>query len=231
MVLTGAGVSTASGIPDFRSPGGVWERFDPDEFHISRFQADPDRFWQRRVRLLAAMDYLDAEPNEAHHLLAEAARDGRIETVVTQNVDGLHLKAGTPPDRLIEVHGNGSRVVCMACFRREPVLEALRRRSDRALAPRCEACGGLQKPDVVLFGEAVMALEEAADAVAACGSLIAAGSSLQVHPVAGLVGLAASTGKHVVICNRDPTPYDAHADQVLREDVADALRSLLSPVQ
>ncbi len=220
VVLTGAGLSTESGIPDFRSPGGVWERFDAGAFHISRFQADPDGFWQDRAQLIAAMDYLDAEPNEAHRLLAQAAQDGVLAMLVTQNVDGLHAKAGTPADRLLEVHGNGSRCVCMKCFSRVPVKQVLPALTRHA--PRCR-CGGVLKPDVVLFGEPVHLLPAAQAAVSQASELLVAGTSLQVFPVAGLVDLALQDGIPVHIVNRDPTPYDTVAASVWRGPMAEGI--------
>lgn len=223
VVFTGAGLSTDSGIPDFRSPGGVWERFDPMEFTIERFHADPDAFWERRARLIAAMDYLDAAPNAAHNAIAEAARDGRVAHVVTQNIDGLHAKAGTPADRLIELHGNGARVICTRCRRRALTVEVLMARNG---APRC-TCGGVQKPDVVLFGEAVTAMPHAASVVADAATLLVVGTSLRVYPAAGLVDVARAHGADLVICNRDATPYDAHAVRVLRGPIVDEVPRIL----
>ncbi len=225
VVLSGAGVCTASGIPDFRSPGGVWEQFDPLEFTIDRFYDDPDRFWDRRVRLIAAMDYLDAEPNEAHHILARAAREGLVATIITQNVDGLHSKAQTPPEKLIEVHGNGGKCICTACGQREPTLRVLER-YETGFAPMCVHCGELLKPDVVLFGEPVYELESAQVAVQSCQTLIVVGTSLQVYPVAGLADLALRGGADLVVCNRDSTPYDPFAKQVLRGDAVTGLATL-----
>lgn len=226
LVLTGAGISTESGIPDFRSPGGVWDRFDPDEFTIRRFHTDPAAFWDRRAALVAAMDYLDAEPNEAHRLLAEACLDGRVDHVITQNVDGLHAQAGTPPDKLLEVHGNGRRTICMTCRGREDVRKTLARRVTGE-APMCTECGGVMKPDVVLFGEPVEAMPAAEALVVEADTLIVVGSSLHVHPVAGLAGLAASTGARLIILNRDPTPYDAIAHDVDHRPVSESLGSFL----
>ncbi len=228
VVLTGAGVSTESGIPDFRSKGGVWDQFDPMEFTIERFHADPDAFWARRARLIAAMDYLKAKPNEAHHVLARAVADGRVKCLITQNVDGLHAKAGTPGDRLIEVHGNGRKTVCMDCGRRLPVEEALARQRD-ARAPRCD-CSGVLKPDVVLFGEPVERIMEAMAVVADCRTLVVAGTSLSVWPVAGLAAQALDQGAALVVCNRDPTPFDASAT-VKRGPVSQSLAELFPPIE
>jgi NAD-dependent deacetylase len=224
VVLTGAGVSTASGIPDFRSKGGLWDTFDPMEFTIQRFHADPAGFWSRRVAYITAAKHLDATPNRGHLALAKAAQDGRIEAIVTQNVDGLHGKAGTPPGRLLEVHGNGSLAVCLRCGAKEPIAGVLADvQAAPKRAPTCAACGGLLKPDVVLFGEAVTAMPEAAALVARARTLVVAGTSLQVHPAAGLVDLALARGARVVLLNREPTAYDGSASEVLRGPVEDEL--------
>ncbi len=229
VAFTGAGLSTASGVPDFRSPGGVWERFDASEFTIDRFHADPARFWDRRARLIAAMDYLDAAPNAAHVALAEAVLRGDVAAVVTQNVDGLHAKAGTPAERLVEVHGSGHRCVCLTCLRREDARSVLARRVDGE-APPCVAtasCGGLMKPDVVLFGEPVAAMPEALSWVREAGTLLVAGTSLRVFPAAGLVDVALDAGAELVLVNREPTPCDGAATRVLRGAVEDEIPRLL----
>lgn len=227
VVLTGAGVSTASGIPDFRSKGGLWDTFDPMEFTIGRFHEDPARFWQRRAAYITAARHLDAQPNAGHLALARAARDGRVARIVTQNVDGLHAKAGTPPDRLLELHGNGHNAACLRCGAKEPIRDVLAAVGARpAAAPACARCGGLLKPDVVLFGEAVGRMPEAAAAVAGARTLVVAGTSLQVYPAAGLVDVARSAGARVVLLNREPTAYDGVAAEVRRGPVEDELAQL-----
>lgn len=218
MVLTGAGVSTASGIPDFRSKGGLWDTFDPMEFTIQRFRQDPARFWERRAAYITAARHLDAQPNAGHLALARAARDGRVEAIVTQNVDGLHLKAGTPPERLVEIHGNGSRARCLSCAATESIAQVLADLSP-GVAPTCMACAGLLKPDVVLFGEAVPRMAAAELLVDRARTLVVAGTSLQVYPAAGLVDLALSNGARVLLLNRDPTAYDHLASEVHRGPV------------
>lgn len=223
VVLVGAGLSTASGIPDYRSGDGMWTRFDPDEFHITRFYADPDRFWARRVELVKEMRILDAEPNDGHRVLADAVKDGRVSHVITQNIEGLHHKAGTPADRIIEVHGNSAACRCIACGRTaltRDVIDAY-----AGAAPRC-GCGGLLKPDVVLFGEPVTELERAQEAMDEANTLVTVGTSLQVWPVAGLVQQAVARKKDVVIVNRDPTPFDTVASRIVRGDAVEGLRSL-----
>ena len=227
VVLTGAGVSTASGIPDFRSKGGLWDTFDPMEFTLQRFHADPARFWARRAAYITAARHLDAKPNRGHLALARAVADGRVATLVTQNVDGLHQAAGTPPERLIEVHGNGRTAVCLGCGRHEPVQDVLAAVQARPhVAPTCLACAGLLKPGVVLFGESVPRMLEATAAVARARTLVAAGTSLQVYPAAGLVDQMLGQGGRLVVLNRDETGYDAHAHAVRRGPVEDELAAL-----
>lgn len=224
VVLVGAGLSTASGIPDYRSDNGIWERFDQDEFHIDRFHADPERFWRRRVEMVRQMGILDARPNEGHHILAEAVRQGHVSHVITQNIDGLHHKAETPADRVIEVHGNSALCRCIGCGAT---------RESRGLvdaydgsAPRC-GCGQVFKPDVVLFGEPVTELHRAAAVAAEAETFIAIGTSLQVWPVAGLVQHAVARGADILIINGTPTPFDSFAT-VHRGDVIEGLRTVFA---
>jgi len=226
VVLVGAGLSTASGIPDYRSAEGLWTLFDPEEFHIERFLADPDGFWRRRVDLIQRSGILDAEPNEGHRILACAARDGPVAAIVTQNVDGLHHKAETPIGRIIEVHGDSARSRCIACGRMEDTRAVVARYGGGA--PRClrPRCGGLLRPNVVLFGEPVTRLGEAWDALRGATTLVTVGTSLQVWPVAGLVQEALSAGIDVVIVNDAPTPFDGRATRVLRTDVVEGLGRL-----
>jgi NAD-dependent deacetylase len=223
-VLVGAGLSTASGIPDYRSHAGMWKLFDPNEFHIDRFLADPVRFWDRRAELTRQMRLLDAQPNEGHRILARAARDETVSSIITQNVDGLHQAAGTPLDRLIEVHGNAAYCVCVGCRERVPTRLVIDRHRP-GTAPQC-ACGGYLKPDVVLFGEAVERLDEAIAVVEQAETLVAVGTSLQVWPVAGLADLAYRQGAHLVILSREPTPFDDHAHEVRRGDVIEELHDV-----
>jgi NAD-dependent deacetylase len=226
VALTGAGVSTASGIPDFRSPGGIWDRFDPHDFHLSRFEADPDGFWRDRVEMVEAVYGPDVEPNAAHDALAGMERAGHLDALVTQNVDGLHGRAGS--EDVIEIHGNGSRVVCRNCrerFEGDPVYERVRETGE---APRCPACDDVLKPDVVLFGEALPehalyrahALAEGADA------FLVAGSSLSVEPAGSLPETAADHGATILLVNLDPTSMAGRAEYDFRADVTDVLPRL-----
>ena len=220
VAFTGAGVSTASGIPSFRGANGVWgDTFDPADFDRSRLGRDPAGFWRDRVALHDHMYAADPEPNAAHEALAAMERAGHLDAVVTQNTDGLHRAAGSTT---VELHGNGSRVVCERCGERAPAGPA-RETARAGDLPRC-ACGGLQRPDVVLFGEGLPddAFERAQSLAVRAGAFLAVGSSLTVDPAATLPRLAARTGTLVVV-NLDPTPLDSLADHVLRADVVEVL--------
>jgi NAD-dependent deacetylase len=226
MALTGAGVSTASGVPSFRGEDGIWEtQFDPAEFHLSRFRRDPAGFWHDRLRLQEAMFPREYEPNAAHHALVSLEERGVLDGVATQNTDGLHRAAGQPT--LAELHGNASRVECHACgatAEADPVFDRVR---DGDVPPRCD-CGGVYKPDVVLFGETLDAdvLARAEELAVASETVLAVGTSLQVHPAASLAEL----GSRLVVVNFDETPYSTRAAVDLRADVTTALPRLVELV-
>lgn len=224
VAFTGAGVSTASGIPDFRSDGGIWDRYDPGDFHIRRFEADPDGFWRDRADLVADV-YDGYEPNAAHEALAALEREGELDRVVTQNIDGLHGRAGS--ESVVELHGNGDRVVCRDCGRQHdaaPFYERVRE-GDVDGAPRCPDCGGLVKPDVVLFGEPLPTgpFEEAKRLAHEADCFLVVGSSLTVEPAASLPDRAATTGADLVVVNLDETHVSDRAAVDLRADVTDVL--------
>ena len=225
-VLTGAGISTDSGIPDFRGPQGVWTR-NPGAQQLSTFQAyvsDPAvrrRSWQARRSNPA----WTAEPNAAHAALAELAGSTIDTQVITQNIDGLHQKAGTPAERVIEVHGSMFSVVCVSCGDRSPMAGALARVEAGEEDPACNRCGGILKSATVMFGQrldpAVFARAERA--ALDCDLFLAIGTTLSVEPAASLCGLAAGAGAAVVIVNADPTPYDGLAAEVVREPIGTAV--------
>jgi NAD-dependent deacetylase len=223
--MTGAGVSTDSGIPDFRGPNGLWTR-NPGAEKLSTFQAyltDPEirrRSWQARL----AHPAWRAQPNAAHRALAGLA--GSVDTwVITQNIDGLHQKAGTPPERVLELHGTMFEAVCIGCADRAPMADALARVRAGEADPPCTRCGGILKSATVMFGQPLPAgvFEHAAAVAARCDVFLAIGSSLTVEPAASLCGVAADAGAALVIVNRDPTPYDWLATTVLREPVSEAV--------
>lgn len=227
VVFTGAGVSTASGIPDFRSEGGVWDRFDQRDFHYDRFLSEPGAFWNDRLELRAELFGDDVAPNAAHAAIAELESRGRIEAVVTQNVDGLHAEAGS--EHVIRLHGNAARVRCQDCERRYPAEDAFESARSGELPPRCRDCDGVLKPDTVLFGEQlpVGALQSARRHARDADVFVAAGSSLTVEPAASLPRVAKREGATVAVINLEPTEASRLADYDIRADVTDAIPRLV----
>ncbi|MGN6679963.1 MAG: SIR2 family NAD-dependent protein deacylase [Streptosporangiaceae bacterium] len=224
-VLTGAGISTDSGIPDFRGPQGLWTK-NPAAERLSTYEAylsDPAlrrRSWQARLNHPA----WSAAPNPAHAALARLG--AAVDTwVITQNIDGLHQRAGTPDDRVLELHGTMYQVVCVACGARSQMATALDRVRAGEDDPACERCGSILKSATVMFGQPLdrAVLSAAARAAASCDLMLAVGSTLTVEPAASLCSVAADAGAHLVIVNRDPTPYDPLATEVIREPIGTAV--------
>ena len=210
VVLTGAGMSTESGIPDFRSPSGIWAQYDPMEYAtISAFRRDPAKVWEFYALRFEALSR--AEPNAGHLALAELERGGFVRAVVTQNIDGLHTRAGSAD--VIEVHGSIRTASCPACGERMALADLVEALGDDP-APGCARCGEILKPDVVMFGELlpVGALERAQQLVRTAGMLLVVGSSLEVYPVAALPDEALAAGASLAIVNQAPTPYDGLAE-------------------
>ena len=231
VVLTGAGISTESGIPDFRGPDGVWTR-DPAAERLSNigyYIADARvrrESWQRRAEHPA----WGATPNAGHRALVELERRGGLDLLVTQNIDGLHLAAGSSPDRLIEIHGTIRDTACLSCADRRPMREALDRVRAGEPDPPCVVCGGILKSATVSFGQNLdpRELARAESAAAACDLFLAIGTSLTVYPVARLPELALEASARLVIVNAEPTPLDEHAHAVLRGRTGDLLPALVS---
>jgi NAD-dependent deacetylase len=228
VVLTGAGVSVPSGIPDFRSPGtGLWEKVNPMEVaHIDAWRRDPDRFWDFYSQRFASLR--DKQPNPAHEAIAELERRGLIRGVITQNVDRLHRLAGT--ERLVEVHGSIEWSICLECRGKVPLDRVIRMIEESGGgAPECEACLAPLKPDVVLFGEMLpeQAMAEAQALAVEADLMLCVGSSLEVYPVAGLPAVTRGAGGRVALVTQGPTPYDAEAEVKLDGDVVDELEALL----
>jgi NAD-dependent deacetylase len=228
VVLTGAGISVPSGIPDFRSPGsGLWENVDPMEVaHIDAWRRDPDKFWRFYGDRFASL--VDKLPNDAHRALAELERRGLIKAVITQNIDRLHRVAGT--QRLIEVHGSIEWSVCMDCGGKLPLERVIEQMRQGDGAPECPACVTPLKPDVVLFGELLPepAMSEAQALALDADLMICVGSSLEVYPVAGLPAMTRGSGGRLALITQGPTPYDSDAEVKLAGDVVDELRALLA---
>jgi NAD-dependent deacetylase len=232
-VLTGAGISTDSGIPDFRGPQGVWTRNPAAAamFTLDNYVADPEvrrQAWQNR-RGHAAWT---AEPNAGHRALVELERTGRLRAIVTQNIDGLHQKAGSSADLVIEIHGTLWHTQCLGCGNRTPMRDTLARVDAGEADPPCLLCGGILKSATISFGQALDpdVLRAAATAARDCDLLLAVGTSLTVHPAAGLVDVATAAGARIVVLNAEPTPYDPVADLVVREPIGRSLPSLVTAV-
>ncbi len=229
-VLTGAGISTDSGIPDFRGPQGVWTR-DPDAEKMATLQiyvAEPEvrkSAWRWRLET----ERNKKQPNPGHRALVDMERAGRLETLVTQNVDGLHQRAGSDPSRVVEIHGTLEEVECLGCAERAPMQRAL----DRVVAgeddPPCRSCGGILKSATISFGQGLVArdLQRAEAAARDCDLLLAIGSTLGVYPVAAMVPTAEQNGARIVILNAQATEMDAIADCLLRGSISDVLPQLV----
>nr|WP_260408602.1 Sir2 family NAD-dependent protein deacetylase [Planomonospora venezuelensis] len=229
--MTGAGISTESGIPDYRGPAGLW-RADPGYqklVTIDHYLADPDvrrRSWLFRRDSPA----WGAGPNPAHLALVELEKAGKLDRIITQNVDGLHQKAGSDPRRVLELHGNMFGVACTGCAARSTLREALDRIDAGEPDPACPECGGILKTTTVMFGEA-LPQETTAEAIRAaerCEVFVAIGTSLQVQPAASLARLAAESGARLVIVNGEPTPYDDLAAEVIHDPIGLAVPRLLA---
>ena len=233
VVFTGAGISTESGIPDFRSPGGIWARYDPDEFTYQMFVSSHEirkKHWKFFEESGLTMQ---AQPNLAHYAIAELEKIGKLDCIITQNVDELHQKAGNSPEKVIQVHGDMSRVKCLSCGRISPMSEARERVRRGEEVPYCESCGGILKPDGVFFGEPLPAweLSEATTRARNCDLCIVIGSSLVVYPAAFMPQYAVQSGAKLVIINRDPTDLDRSADIRIHESAGETMSKIMAIVK
>ena len=231
VVLTGAGISTESGIPDFRGPQGVWTKNPGAEkmATLSHYVSDPEvrrRAWRSRLESPA----WKAEPNAGHRALVELERTGRLDTLITQNVDGLHQAAGASPERVVEIHGTIHEVNCLACGERAPMERALARVRAGEEDPACRSCGGILKSATISFGQNLVArdLQRAEAAAEGCDLLLAVGTTLSVFPIAGVVPVAKRAGARIVIVNAEPTEMDALADAVIRGPIGRILPVLVA---
>ncbi|GAV40102.1 SIR2 family NAD-dependent protein deacylase [Streptomyces acidiscabies] len=229
-ILTGAGISTDSGIPDYRGPNGLWRK-DPDAEKLvtyAYYMGDPE-IRRRSWRMRRQSEALRAEPNAAHRAIVELERSGAPVRVLTQNVDGLHQLAGLPARKVLELHGTARQFVCTQCGARGPMEDALARLDAGEDDPPCLNCGGILKSATVMFGEHLNP-EVLADALAitkACQVFYAVGTSLKVHPAAALAGIATENGARLIVVNAEETPYDEVAAEVVREPIGTALPRLL----
>jgi NAD-dependent deacetylase len=231
VVLTGAGISTDSGIPDFRGPQGVWTKNPEAEkmATLEHYMADPEvrkRAWRSRVDRA-----WQAEPNAGHRALVELEKRGQLDTLLTQNVDGLHQKAGSDPGRVVEIHGTMTEVICMSCSERAPMERALARVRAGEEDPPCRSCGGILKSATISFGQNLVQddMLRAERAAQSCDLLLAVGSTLGVFPIAGVVPLAKQSGARIVILNAEATQMDDLADAVLRGSISEILPRLCLP--
>ncbi len=234
VVFTGAGISTESGIPDFRSPGGIWARFDPDEFTYQKFlssEVSREKYWEFSKSLWPKI--AGAKPNRGHYAIAELHHLGRLDCVITQNIDGLHQKSGVPEEKVIELHGTLEWVICLECGRRYPREEIQKRLELGEKVPRCEGCGGITKPATIAFGQPMPEREtgEAGRRVAAGDLFLVAGSSLVVYPAAQMPLIAKDSGAKLVIINLTPTPHDRYADIIINEKTGEALSQIVESVK
>lgn len=230
-ILSGAGISTDSGIPDYRGPNGLWRR-DPGAEKLVTYDVymtDPE-IRRRSWRMRSDSPTLRAEPNAAHRAVAELSRSGTAVRVITQNVDGLHQLAGIPARKVLELHGTAREIVCTGCRVRSSMKEALGRVAAGEEDPRCLACGGILKSATVMFGERLdpEVLAQAMAITKACQVFIAVGTTLQVQPAASLAGIAADHGARLIVVNAEPTPYDDRAHEIIREPIGTALPALLT---
>ena len=215
--FTGAGVSTESGIPDFRSPGGIWTKFDPADFTLESFLNSYESRKKQWQFLLGTETIRSAKPNAAHLAIAELERKGHVECVITQNIDGLHQKAGSNPEHVYELHGNLDWVYCLSCKNRYPTDWVIERNGGVNDVPDCEYCGGILKPDVIFFGEQLpqKTLEAAAISASTCELFIVVGSSLVVYPAAYMPIYAKASEAKLAIINMVETPCDEQADLLI----------------
>jgi NAD-dependent deacetylase len=230
VVLTGAGISTDSGIPDFRGPNGVWTRNPKAErtSHISHYVDDPEVrriSWQQRLHHPA----WSARPNPGHQALVDLEQQGKLSALITQNIDGLHQAAGSSPEVVVEVHGTMREVTCLSCGERAPMERALDRVRAGEDDPPCRTCGGILKSATVSFGQSLdpTDLERAQVAAETCDLLLAVGTTLTVYPIAAVPTLARRAGARVVTVNGEPTAYDDEADAVLRGPIGEILPALV----
>jgi NAD-dependent deacetylase len=233
VVFTGAGISTESGIPDFRGPAGIWTKFDPDDFTIEKFLRDPETRKKQWHLLFEGGLMNESEPNKAHFAVAALEKMEKLSCVITQNVDELHQKAGNTPDKVYELHGNMKRLRCMTCNRNYAMDDMLKKYLDGNDIPECEECHGILKPDVVFFGEALpeMTFQSAIRHSERCDLFIVIGSSLVVYPAASLPMYAKEAGAQLAIINYTETPYDSYADVLIQHSSGEVMQEVIKEVE
>ena len=234
VVFSGAGLSTESGIPDFRSPGGVWDRYNPEDFYFQNFLASEnsrEKYWQMATEMYEPIR--KAQPNPAHLAISELEKLGKLDCIITQNIDGLHFKAGNSEEKVIQLHGTAIFVSCLSCKKRYDRDEIQERIKNGLKAPRCDDCGGHLKPATISFGQSMPEKEtqEAYHRSSTCDLFVVIGSSLVVQPAASMPLVAKRNGARLVIINRDPTAYDDMADIVIHGRAGPTMASILGYVK
>jgi len=234
IVFSGAGLSTESGIPDFRSPGGVWDKYDPEDFYFQNFiasEASREKYWQMATEMYEPIKM--AKPNQAHLAIAELEKLGKLDCVITQNIDGLHFKAGNSEEKVLQLHGTAIFVSCLSCKKQYDRDDIQERIKEGQKAPRCDDCGGILKPATISFGQSMPEKEtqEAYDRSSRCDLFIVIGSSLVVQPAASMPLVAKRGGARLVIINRDPTPHDDLADLVIHGQAGPTMANILENVK
>jgi NAD-dependent deacetylase len=228
VVFTGAGISTESGVPDFRSPGGVWSRMKP--IYFQAFMTDEDQRREAWARTFSgAAGWTGAEPNAGHYAVAELVRSGKASAVITQNVDNLHQDSGVPEDKVIELHGNASYAACLSCGLRHEFADLRAGFLERDEVPACRDCGGIVKSATISFGQPMPAepMRRAEAATRACDLFLVLGSSLVVYPAAGFPLMAKRNGAQLAIVNREPTEQDDYADLVLHDEIGPTMSQVM----
>jgi NAD-dependent deacetylase len=234
VAFTGAGMSTESGISDFRSPGGIWSRFDPNELTFQKFLASEEgreKYWEFSTSSWGEM--AAAQPNPGHHAIAELDKIGKLDCVITQNIDGLHQRSGIPEEKVIELHGTAWWVNCLECGQRYPREQIQERLKGGIKVPRCGKCGGIMKPATISFGQAMPEWEtrQAEAKAAACDLFLVAGSSLVIYPAAQMPLIAKDSGARLIIINLTPTPHDPYADITIHDKTGPALSQITDRVK
>jgi len=234
VVFTGAGISTESGIPDFRSPGGIWDKFDPDEFTYQKFLASEtsrEKYWEFSKSSWPTI--AAAKPNRGHYAIAELHNMGKLDCVITQNIDNLHQESGIPEDKMIELHGTMKWVICLECGKKYPRQEIQSRVESGEKVPRCDTCSGIVKPATISFGQPMPEKEtrEAQKRSANCDLLLVAGSSLVVYPAAQIPLIAKDNGAKLIIINLTPTPHDHYADIIIHEKTGGTLPQIVEHIK
>jgi len=234
VVFVGAGLSTESGIPDFRSPGGLWDKYDPEDFYFHNFlskETAREKYWQMATEMYESMK--NAQPNAGHYAIADLEKLGKLDCLITQNIDGLHFKAGNSEDKVLELHGTAMHVTCLSCCKRYERDNVQARILRGEAAPRCDACGGLLKPATISFGQSMPEREtaEAYKRSEACDLFIVIGSSLVVHPAASMPVIAKRGKAKLVIINRDETACDGITDIIINGTAGPIMAAILKKVK